>query len=54
MKKLLAIIMFLVAWASAADVYFDSRFTLWKDATILIWTLLRKTHNSSYRIQPLS
>jgi hypothetical protein len=38
MKKLLAIIMFLVAWASAADVYFDSRFTLWKDATILIWT----------------
>ena len=39
MKKLLAILMVLVVWASASEVYFDSRFTLWKDATILIWAL---------------
>ena len=39
MKKLLVILMILVAWASASEVYFDSRFTLWKDATIYIWTL---------------
>jgi hypothetical protein len=37
MKKLLAILLFLAAWVQASDVYFDSRFTLWKDATILIW-----------------
>lgn len=39
MKKLLAILIFLAAWANASDVYFDSHFTLWKDATILIWAL---------------
>ena len=39
MKKLLAILLFSVAWTSASEVYFDSRFTLWKDATIYIWTL---------------
>ena len=39
MKRLFAILMVLVAWASASEVYFDSRFTLWKDATILIWAL---------------
>ena len=39
MKKLLVILMILVAWASASEVYFDSRFTLWKDATVYIWTL---------------
>ena len=39
MKKLLAILLFLVAFASASEVFFDSRFTLWKDATILIWSL---------------
>ena len=39
MKKLLVILMFLASWASAAEVYFDSKFTLWKDATIYIWTL---------------
>ena len=39
MKKLLVFLMFFVAWASASEVYFDSKFTLWKDATILIWTL---------------
>ena len=39
MKKLLVILMFLVSWASAAEVYFDSKFTLWKDATIYIWTV---------------
>ena len=37
MKKLLVTLMFLVAWVQASEVYFDSRFTLWKDATILIW-----------------
>lgn len=37
MKKLLVILMFLAAWVQASEVYFDSRFTLWKDATILIW-----------------
>ena len=39
MKKLLAVLLFLVAFASASEVFFDSRFTLWKDATILIWSL---------------
>ncbi|MBR3070447.1 hypothetical protein [Fibrobacter sp.] len=39
MKKLLTVLIFLAAWASASEVYFDSRFTLWKDATILIWAL---------------
>ena len=39
MKKLLAILLFLAAFASASEVYFDSKFTLWKDATILIWAL---------------
>ena len=37
MKKLLVLLMLLAAWVQASDVYFDSRFTLWKDATILIW-----------------
>ena len=41
MKKLLAIQLFLVLilaiCTQASDVYFDSRWTLWKDATILIW-----------------
>ena len=39
MKKLLAILLFLAAFASASEVFVDSRFTLWKDATILIWSL---------------
>ena len=39
MKKLLAILIFLAVYTSASEVYFDSHFTLWKDATILIWAL---------------
>ena len=38
MKKLLIVLLFLAAWASASDVYFNSNWTLWKDATILIWS----------------
>ena len=38
MKKFLAILLFVAIWAGASEVYFDSRFTLWKDATILIWS----------------
>lgn len=37
MKKLLVVLMFLAAWLQASEVYFDSHWTLWKDATILIW-----------------
>lgn len=38
MKKLLIILMIFAAYACASEVYFNSNWTLWKDAPILIWT----------------
>lgn len=34
----LSLVLFLVAGAFAGDVYFDTKWTLWSDADILIWT----------------
>ena len=39
MKKLLAMLLFFAGLSCAGDVFFDSRYTLWKDGDILIWNV---------------
>lgn len=39
MKKLLFLLLTLACFTSAKNVYFDSKWTLWKDPDILIWNL---------------
>jgi len=38
-RKFLAILLFFVGLSFASEVYFDSRYTLWKDGEILIWNV---------------